>query len=131
MGADGLAKSHRGHGTRGDVKSPFGSCAGLGLNRAFDHGDSGELGKAVFARKASAALHPIDSLAHRAATLLDTSMALVHIGVAIKAGSVRIVEKAFHFRQKAWLVALHGQEIIGAVANDGLGDAGVASDSVD
>ena len=68
--------------------------------------------------------------AHEAATLLNAAMPLIHIGVAVHGGFVRIVEKAFHFRQKAWLAGLHCQEVAGFVVNDGLGDAGVASDGI-
>jgi hypothetical protein len=121
----------RGHGARGHIKAPLGSCAGLGLDPAFDHCDGGEFGKAVFAWKAPFAVHPIDSRTYEAATLLNAAMPLIHIGVAVHGGFVRIVEKAFHFRQKAWLVGLHCQEVAGFVVNDGLGDAGVASDGID
>ena len=104
MGAHGLAKPLRGRGARGNIKAPLGSCAGLGLDLAFDYCDGGEFGKAVFAWKVAFALHPIDSCTYEAAALLNAAMPLIHIGVAIHGGFVRIVEKAFHSDKRlGWL----------------------------
>ena len=58
-------------------------------------------------------------------------MPLIHIGVTIHGGFVRIAKKTLYFRQKAGLVALNGQEMTGSAVNDGLGDAGVARDGAD
>ena len=131
MAPDRFAKGFGRHRLGGDVKALFGPDAVLGLDPAFDHGDGFKLGKAALAGKAARTLHPIDGLADRAAALLDAAMAFIEISVAVNGGFKRIAEEPFDFGQKAWLVGLHGEEIIGSMVHNALGNIRIAGDGVD
>ena len=62
---------------------------------------------------------------------MEGKIALVDVAVDIAGAAGGIDEEALDLGMKAWLVGLDGEQVVGLVVNDGLGDIRIADDGVD
>ena len=106
--------------------------AAVAFDAAFDHGDHGEVGEGRLVGIAAVGEQPVDIVADQMAALFDAAMVGIDSDVGRRGDAGRrIGEEGDDAVVGGREVGFERQQIVGAAADDGLGDRGLGAHGID